>query len=286
MVRIVTDSSADLPEAIANELNITVVKSRILFGREVYLDGIDISTNEFYNKVRSHRYFPQTTPGSPLVVYQRIKHIEEMGEDILMITLPESLSKWQDTAKITLSNITKVDTHIYDSTGVSMYQGLLTIQAARLAREGYLLNEIISKLDEINDRTIAYAIIGNLDFLIRGGRLPVAKGAIGNLLGKTPILEVTNSELKPVESPRGIDKGINIVIDKLRNRFTKEEPIIAGIMHSENPVKATEMANLVLENFNVQHLYHSKFGPTIGANVGPGSVGVSFSPLLPELIET
>lgn len=285
IVRIVTDSSSDIPKQVSEELNITVVESRILFGSELYIDGVNLTSREFYDKLRNHKYFPQTTPGSPYDVYLRLKPIEDMGEDILFITLPESLSKWQDTARIALSNIDKVDHVIYDSTGTSQYQGLLVIQAARLARLGYSLQEIVSRIDEINDRTIAYAVVNNLDYLVRGGRLPMAKGALGNLLGKTPILEVNNSKLEAIESPAGLDRAIKIMLHLLTQQFPPDEPVLVAVMHSENTLKATEVSNSLLEKFNVNTLYHSKFGPTIGANVGPGSIGIAFSPLLPELIQ-
>ncbi|MCE7733643.1 MAG: DegV family protein [Candidatus Heimdallarchaeota archaeon] len=284
IVRVVTDSSSDLPKLVAEELNITIFESRILFGRELYIDGVNLTSRDFYEKLRTHKYFPQTTPGSPYDVYRRLRPIEEMGEDILFITLPEVLSKWQETARIALSNIDKVDYRIYDSTGTSQYQGLITIQAARLARLGYSLDEIVSKIDEIKGRTVAYAVVNNLDYLVRGGRLPRAKGALGNLLGKTPILEVNNSKLEAIDSPSGLDNAIKVILHLLAQQFPPDEPILAAVMHSENTLKATETSNSILESFNVSELYHSKFGPTIGANVGPGSIGVAFSPLLPELI--
>jgi DegV family protein with EDD domain len=285
IVRIVTDSSCDLPAAVAEEYNITVVASRILFGREVYRDGIDLPTREFYDKLQHHKFFPQTTPGSPHDVYLQLKPIEDMGEDIFFITLPEVLSKWQESARIACSNIDRVNYKIYDSTGTSLYLGLMAIQAARLARLGYSLEEIVSRMDEIKDRTIAYAIVSNLDYLVRGGRLPIAKGKLGNLLGKTPILEVNNSKLEAIDSPTGLDNAIKNVLVLLSQRFPPDEPILAAVMHSENTLKATQTSNSILEIFNVEQLYHSKFGPTIGANVGPGSIGVAFSPLLPELIQ-
>ncbi|MHA2248724.1 MAG: DegV family protein [Candidatus Kariarchaeaceae archaeon] len=285
MVKIITDSASDIPQRLAETLDVTVIPARILFGREKYDDGVDLDKSEFYEKLKLHRYHPLTTQASPLAFYREIQRIEKMGEDILIITLPLAVSKFRESAEIAAKNISSVNYHIYDSTGVSMYQGLIVIQAARLARLGYSLKGIIDKLDAITPRTITYAVAATFDYLIRGGRVPLTKGKIGSLLGITPLLEVNDSKIEAIETPKGLEKGIEVMIELLKQRYNNEEPLIGSVMHVMNPTGASALANELIKNFNLVDMIHTKIGPTIGAHVGPGAIGLAISPAIPELVE-
>ncbi|MHA2172612.1 MAG: DegV family protein, partial [Candidatus Kariarchaeaceae archaeon] len=179
-----------------------------------------------------------------------------------------------------------VSCRVHDSTGISMYQGLVVIQAARLAQMGYSLNEILNKINLITPRTITYAVAATFDYLIRGGRVPVTKGKLGSLLGITPLLEINDSKTEAIGTPKGLDQGINMVMGLLKGRYTSEEPLFCSVMHTMNPSGAATLANELLDSFNIIDLIHAKIGPTIGAHIGPGAIGVAISPAIPELIDT
>ncbi len=289
MVKIITDSASDIPHNIAFNLDISVVPARILFGREVYLDGVDLQTNDFYNKLKTHRYHPLTTQASPLAFYRVIKKIEQSEEDILIITLPLSVSKFRESAEIAVKFTSSVNYHIFDSTGISMYQGLVVIQAARLAKMGYSLNAIIDKLNQITPNTILFAVAETFDYLIRGGRVPLSKGKLGSILGITPLLEVNDSKTEAVDTPKGLKKGIEMIIDRFKihyQHFDQDQPFICSVMHSMNPSYAANLNNEILNNFNIIDLIPAKIGPTIGAHVGPGAIGAAMSPAIPELVQS
>lgn len=279
MVRIVTDSSSDIPRYLAEELNITVLPARILFGRHAYLDGIEMPVNEFYRRLQTTKYHPVTTPTSPADIHSLLKDIEEMGEDILIITLPESLSKFQESIRIAVRDITRVKTQILDSTGTSMYQGLLVIQAAKLARLGLGIDQITEEVQLLAGGTILYAIVNNLTYLVRGGRIGVATQKIGSLLKINPILEVNDGEVESSDRARGMIKGIQRTVHLLDQQYNKTTELICSVIHSEAPILAAHLTQLVKDKFTVTEFIPTKIGPTIGANVGPYAVGVALSPV-------
>jgi DegV family protein with EDD domain len=290
MVKIITDSAADIPHRIAEALDLTIVPARILFGREVYVDGVDLGGGRIIKKLQVtkdlDRFHPLTTQASPVAFFREMRRIEEMGEDILVITLPLSVSKFRESAEIAAKNISGVTCRVHDSTGISMYQGLVVIQAARLAQMGYSINDILNKINLITPRTITYAVAATFDYLIRGGRVPMTKGKLGSLLGITPLLEINDSKIESIGTPKGLDQGIDMVMELLKVRFTSEEPLFCSVMHTMNPSGAAKLANELLDSFNIIDLIHAKIGPTIGAHIGPGAIGTAISPAIPELIDT
>lgn len=283
MVNIVTDSSSDIPPSLADDLGITVIPANILFGRKKYVDGQDISAREFYEKLKEEYFHPITSPASPFTFYQAFQEISANDEDILVITLPESLSGFQVSARMAAEHMSNVEIHIYNSGGVSGYQGILTIQAAKLANIGYSADEIMTKLDNLKPKTNFFAVVPTFDSLIRGGRVPVAKGKMGALLGVFPLLTVKDEALISYATPKGFDQGFDIILHELKATYSRDELLICVILDAFNHMEAYKLKMMVEETFNVVEFIHSKVGATIGANAGEGAVAIALTSVLPEL---
>lgn len=285
MVQIVTDSSSDIPSYLLSELGIRVVPAHILFGRKKFRDYYEMSSGQFFRMLdrsqpEAERYHPLTTQASPLEFYREFRAIELMGEDILCITLPRNLSALIESAELAAPFIEKVKVTIVDSRGVSGAQGLLVIQAARMARTGWGVNEIVKQLNFIQPKTRLYAVAETLDYLVRGNRVSVARGTLGNLLRINPILEGYDGEVESAAQARGMDAAYDTIIELLTNEYAKEEPIIAMTLNAVNSAGASILAERIRSEFNIQEMIVSKIGPTIGANIGPGAAGVAFSPAI------
>ncbi len=283
-VQIVTDSSGDLSPILAADLGITIVPANILFGREKYRDGVDINPRQFYDKLGAEYFQPMTTPASPLQFYKVFREIEDRGDDILMITLPVSLSGFQVSAKMAAAHIEKVNIEIYSSGGISGYQSIQCIQAAELAKMGYSIDEIVYRLTDLKKYIKFYALVPSFNQLIRSGRIPGLQGKVGGILGIYPLLTVENEELVTVGKPKGFKPGFEIILNELKNNFTRDEPLIAIMLDGYNPTWASRLGKILTENFNIIDLKTGKVGPTIGANAGAGTVGVAISPVIKDLI--
>ncbi|MCY3413792.1 MAG: DegV family protein [Candidatus Heimdallarchaeota archaeon] len=277
-VHIVTDSSADLSSNALYDLNVSVIPANIIFGRRKYRDGLDITPKEFYEKLAGDYFQPVTTPASPLEFYKAFAEQEEQGNDILVITLPDSLSGFQESARIAAKYVNKVDIHILNSGGLSGHQGLLVVLAARLAKQGYSLAELVARISEVKQRTHFYALVPKFDQLIRSGRVPAPKGMLGKIIGFTPLLTMEDEVLKTLDTPRGFEKGYKRILDELKTKYQAEEPVICVVLDGLNPSAASRVEELIRENFNVSELLYAKVGATIGANAGSGTVGLAIAP--------
>lgn len=284
MVRIVTDSSCDMSPALAAELNVEILPANILFGRVKYSDGVNITPREFYDKLATEYFHPVTTPASPLQFYRVFREIEDMGEDILMIALPEKLSGFQVSARLAASHITKVKVHILNSGGISGFQSILIIQAVKLVERGFTLEEIVQRLEELKKSVKFFALVPSFDQLIRSGRVPSVKGRVGGLLGVFPLLTMEDDMLETVATPRGFNTGFEFILNDLLVAFSKEEPLICIILDGFNPTWASQLEKLVLNEFNIKEIIYAKVGPTIGANSGPGTVGIAIAPIVRDLL--
>ncbi|MDH5401103.1 MAG: DegV family protein [Candidatus Heimdallarchaeota archaeon] len=283
MVRIVTDSASDIPNIIANQLNITVVPAHILFGRTKFLDGVTLTTPEFYDKLTSSSLHPLTTQASPYEFFEVFKEIEETGEDILVITLPRKVSVFIEAAELASKHIKKVKIKVISSTGVSGYQGVLVIQAARLANMGYDLDYIASRIKENSETTNLYSVANVFDYLVRGGRVSVTRGRLGGLLGINPVLKMVDEAVENVGKPKGIEEAIDFIINSMKRDYSKEEPLMAIVLHALNPSAMVNLSEKLIKNFNMVELLHGSIGPTIGANIGPGAFGIGVSSIPHEL---
>ncbi|MHA2501314.1 MAG: DegV family protein [Candidatus Kariarchaeaceae archaeon] len=280
MVKIVTDSASDIPERLTKDLEITFVPARILFGRKAYRDKIDLDQIEFYSKLQTSRYHPTTTQASPLDFYKAFREIEKSGQDILCITLPRSLSALIVSAEIAAKYIKDVNIQVISSGGVSAFQGVQVIQAAQMAKLGYGSEEIISKLEEVRSNTRLYAVASTLDYLKRGGRITTARYRLGTLTRTLPILTVKDEEVLSDDKQLlgNMDKALDKVVASLKEDFNPDTPLFGILLHSQNLTGASILSQKLLTGFKFANLITSPIGATIGANIGPGALGVAVAP--------
>jgi DegV family protein with EDD domain len=284
MVRIVTDSSSDLPYNVVSDLNIKVIPAKINFGRKRFTDGVDMSGLDFYERLSTEYFHPITSPASPLDFYRVFQELERENEDIIIITLPEYLSGFQVSARLASKYVKKVSVDIIDSGGVSMFQGLLVYQAAKLAKMGFSAGEIIPRINNLIKRTVMMAYVPTFQYLERGGRVDVATAKLGGLVGITPVLSFKFGNPQESFKPKGFAAARDIILIELNKIFTPDQPLVISVLHAQNPTQAGEIENLVKAAFNVVETVDAVIGPTIGANIGSGGMGVAISPILDELL--
>lgn len=279
-IRIVTDSTADIPISVREALNIEVVPLKIHFGDETFLDAVTIQSNEFYQKLTHTQVLPTTSQPSPLDFVELYKQLlKEEDTEIISIHLSSALSGTYQSASLAKSlagqerKITLVD-----SRSASYGLGMLVVAAAEAAKEGKSAEEIIKLIGQLRDSAKIYFIVDTLEYLYRGGRIGKASALIGSLLNIKPILTIDDSgEVAPVDKVRGQKRAMRRIVELLQQDFAGS-PIEVMAAHSNSLAAAEELCELVKESFTVKSLSFTNLGPVIGTHVGPGTVAVIANP--------
>jgi DegV family protein with EDD domain len=270
-VRVVTDSTSDLPREVASELDITVVPALVHFGDTVYRDGLELATDDFYYKLEAGPILPKTSPPSPGTFEEVYKHLARDADGIISVLVASKLSGTIEAAKIAAGDA-GCPVAIVDSQSASMACGLLAIIAAKAAREGASLVEIEELVNDAVPRTVTYGLFDTLEFLVKGGRIGRAEGLVGALLKIKPILAIRNGEVVPVARVRTRPKAIDRLCDLVREGGT---PVELSVMDSTSPADADALVVMLSPVFPVERVYRAKIGPVMGTYVGPRALGVA-----------
>lgn len=270
-VRIVTDSTSDLPSRIAEEFGITVVPASVQFGDRIYKDGIDLSTDDFYCKLQADSVLPKTSPASPGTFREVYHALAKESDAIVSIHIASKLSATLESARLGCSDL-KLPVSLIDSQVASMACGLLAIVAARAARDGASLAEIEALLHDTIPRTITYGIFGTLEYLYKGGRIGRAQAFLGSVLKLNPILSISHGEIVPVARVRTRQKAMERLFEIIRSTGVPEE---MAVMRTTEPEEADQLVRRLSSLFPAERIYRAGLGPAMGTYVGPKAVGVS-----------
>lgn len=270
-VHVVTDSTSDLPPDVATELGITVVPAQIQFGDQVFQDGVDLTSDEFYRRLQSSPTLPKTSPASISTFNSTYRRIAEQADSIISIHVAARLSVTCDIARQASADL-KCPITIVDSQTASMACGLLAVVAAKAARAGESLKSIESLVHQAIPNTVTFGVFGTLEYLAKGGRIGRGQAFLGTLLKINPILAIKTSEVVPVERirtrARAIERLCGIVggLGRLRE---------LSVMRTTNPVEAEDLVQRLSSIFPPERVYRASIGPSMGTQVGPNAVGVA-----------
>ncbi|WP_438446765.1 DegV family protein [Gorillibacterium sp. sgz5001074] len=278
-IRIVTDSTSDIPHGLRQELGIEMVPLKVHFGDETYLDSITIDSDTFYRKLSEAPALPTTSQPSPmdfLEVYRRLA--AEPGTQIISIHLSSTFSGTYQSANLAKSMMEEEgDITLVDSLSATYGIGLLVVAAARAAREGQSKEEILSMIERLRSETSLYFLVDTLEYLHKGGRIGKASAVFGALLNIKPILSIdSEGEVASVDKVRGSKRAVARIIELLKERHSG--PVRVTIAHAACLQQAEELGAMLGEHFDVTEHLITTIGPVIGAHVGNGTLGVFMVP--------
>ncbi|WP_100404518.1 DegV family protein [Bacillus solitudinis] len=276
-VKIVTDSTADIPKALAEQLNIKVVPLKVIFSEaETYEDGVDLSASEFYKKLSASETIPTTSQPTPFQFEETYRNLMEQGDtEIISIHLSSQLSGTYQAATIAKQSLEgEVKIHVVDSKRASYGIGLIVIELARMAEQGKSMEECLARLDDLLVNTKIYFMVDTLEYLQKNGRIGRASALLGSLLKIKPILSLNEEGVVfPFEKVRGQKKALNRIIEILKEDFG-DEPIHIGSSHAINEALSNELLVRMKNEFNVKSEVLTEIGSVIGAHVGPGAIAL------------
>ena len=269
-VRIVTDSTCDLPAEIISKYGIRVVPLYINVGAKGYLDGIEMSREEFYTRLPHFPVHPTTAVPSPEKFLQQYNELESEGaSEILSIHISQSLSGVENVAKVAALGTNSVHVTVLDSQQLSLGTGFLVETAAKLAQAGQSLSEILAVLDNQIKHTYVFAALDTLEFLKRSGRINGFMAKLGGMLQLKPLLSMY-SGFAGTERVRTRDGALRRLQELLQSVGKIEK---LAIVHTHAIERVQELKALAAEYVSIEQILVSDITPVIGAHIGPGAYG-------------
>lgn len=274
-VRIVTDSTADIPSEQASAAGITVVPLTVFFGDEAYLDGVELDNASFYRKLQASKVLPRTSQPSPAAFQQAfLRLIEEGADAILSVHLSAKLSgTYQSacTARDTLpDDVKKIPIDIVNSESISIGMSYAILLAAEEAKSGLAIREIKAHLLDVLSRSRVMAVLDTLEYVKRGGRIGGAKALLGNMLSVKPIISLRGGEVVPLEQPRTRSKAY-VRMAQLVGEMGKLEYVSIAQSTEETGEQLAE----ALKTTYAGPIARYKLGAVLGTHTGPGTAAVA-----------
>ncbi|HHY40943.1 MAG TPA: DegV family protein [Syntrophaceticus sp.] len=279
MIKIITDSAADLPAEIVEKYDITVVPLTVHIDGKEYADGVDISTEEFYEKMARAKELPKTSQPSVASFIKVFKELESKGE-LLCINLSSKLSGTYQAACLA-KKISGVNVAVFDSWAATLGQGLQVIKAALLAEKGMSRDHIIQTLTEYKKELTHYVLLDTLENVVKGGRLSKFQGSLAKLLNIKVLLTGVEGALVILDKIHGRKKALQRIMvratEKLRG--AKDIPTrLFSISHFNNRKDAEMLKSQFIKNFNIkdEQFIINEMGATIATYAGEGGMVISF----------
>ncbi len=270
-VRIVTDSTSDIPREIADELNITVIPLTIAFGEQSYRDGLDLSADDFYARLATTKDLPTTSQPPPALFQHAYEHLVTQG-DVVSVHLSQKFSGTVEAARNAARAVAPGRISVVDSGSVSMGLGLCVIAAARAARAGADRAACAAAAEAAATKLHVAVAFESLEYLRRGGRIGRAKAFLGGLLRLKPILTVKDGEVAPLTRARSRAKAIDELFSLA---ITIDNVAEAVVLHTTTPDDASALAERVRAQLPGVTVHLGRFGTALGVHGGPGMLGIA-----------
>jgi DegV family protein with EDD domain len=296
MVRVVTDSTSDLPAELARAHGIHIVPLLVIFGDRIFHDGIDLGPREFYERLETGSASPRTNP-PPRSDFLKLYRESAARQDLFSLHLSEKLSQTVVNARAVAVEARPAlaalrpaaagrpfAIEVADSGSISLGLGLQALFAARMAQRGLDLAEIRRRVEAMQGRMHVLFVVDTLEYLARGGRIGKARALVGKIFGVKPILGVAEGEVVAVDRVRGGRAAHPRLIELFAQRVDPRRPLVVAIGHSKAPIWADRLRALFEERFIAAELMVTEIGPVVGTHAGPGTVGAAvFQPTDEEL---
>lgn len=277
-IKIVTDSTCDLPGYLLKEYDITVMPLTVRLGGESYRDGVDITSEEFFERLCKSKDMPST---SQVSVGEFTKTFESLGGDkkpVLVLLLSARLSGTYQSAVIAKNVLGFDNIHIVDTKMATLAHGMVVFEAAKMAKEDRSLEEILKRVRYMADNTYSLIVLGTLTYLEKGGRINAGTAFVGNLLNIMPVVTFTGGEVVFLDKVRGRKKLLNWLVDYVEGLEVNLTDKMVGINYVGDGEIAEELKEAFKDRFNVKGFIEGTVGSVIGTYSGPDmGLGVYFT---------
>ncbi len=275
MVRIVTDSTSDLPKDIVEEYDIQVVPLTVNLGERNFRDYYDLSPNEFYEMLKHTDDFPTTSQPS---VDEFIKTYKKFGDsdDIISIHISLDMSKTAQSASVALQQLPNYKVEIIDSRNVCLGLGVIVLEAAKAAKDGADAKEVIDLVHRLMSEVKVYFSVETLEYLQKGGRIGKAQGFLGTMLKIKPLLAVTDGFVTPIERVRGSGKLINRMVELVKGDAVEGKKLKTSFVWGESDSQINQLISSLSSELEYDELFKSHVGTVITSHAGPTAFAIGY----------
>ena len=270
-VRVVTDSTSDLDAATAARLGITVVPLTVRFGEQSYLDGVTLTSEEFFARLVSSKELPKTSQPSPAQFVDAYRHLGVETDTIVSIHISSKLSGTLQSATIAAQEVRdRVRVELLDSETASLGLAPVVMAAAQVAQAGVSLAGVLEAARYAMTHTRVIVMVETLEYLQRGGRIGRARAFLGGLLNVKPLLQVADGEVSPLERVRSRQKALDRMVQIILETPDLKRVVIG---HAVTPTDARAMMERIRAARPDVEVDEAHLGPVIGVYTGPGAIG-------------
>jgi len=277
VIKIIVDSTCDLPDEFMAMYDIKSLPLKVLLNGKEYLDKVTIQVDEVYEAMRQG-IVPKTSLPNPLDIFTVFNDYCSKGYDFIYLAFSSLLSGTYQLASTIMDDLKikfpEIKMQIIDAKGGSTATGLIALQAARMSDAGKSFDTIVGQVFKLVDHVEHIFTITDLNWLIKGGRISRSAALIGNILNIKPILQVNNGLMEVIGKVRGRKNSLNTVVDILEERISDFPDQIIGISHADDLESAEELSHMIDSRLGTKCKIVNKIGSVLGSHLGIGGVGV------------
>ena len=276
MLKIVTDSTAYLPEAYAREHDIRVVPLYVHFGTEAFREGVDLSHDEFYARLKKAPELPTTSQPSAGEFHEVFEELAGEGHDIVTLPISSKLSGAWDSAMAAKQMLPQANIQVIDTLETAAALHLLVEAAVKAAAAGATLQEVTDLIEDLKKKVHFWFVVDTLEYLAKGGRIGNARAFMGTILKVKPILILQDGAIEPCEQVRSKAKAqarmVELLIEAMGSKGSDARIIVASALV---PDEVQSLSQLITQKLDCAEPLRSHIGPVIGTHVGPGTIGAA-----------
>ncbi|MFO7815326.1 MAG: DegV family protein [Halanaerobiales bacterium] len=287
-IGLVTDSTCDLNSKIISEYNITVIPLVVHFGTDKFIDGVEIDSTKFFEKIDQSSNIPKTSKPSKHTFLKEYKRMLKNHDKIISIHVSKGLSGTYESAKLAARELDEDKIEVVNSSSISLGLGLQVLLAARLIKNNYEFEEVLSRIERSKKKLSCIFTVEDLTYMKEGGRIGKAKAFLGTIFNINPIIEISpeTGKVNPLDKIRGNKNTLKKMSEKLHNKITGGKKAWIGIMHgdrkeiSESLLKMAQ--NQIPDSLELE-VFKERISPTLGCHVGPSVY--AFATLSGDILE-
>lgn len=276
-IRVVTDSTANLPADLVARKGIEIVPLQVLFGSESFADGIDLTNEQFYERLKQCRTLPTTSqpsPGQFAAAYRRL--LNDGASSIVSLHISRHLSGTYAAAVAGRELVPEAQITVIDTLSVTLGLGLLAVRAVDAVAEGQSHDDVVALIERLSPRTRVFFVVDTLEYLQKGGRIGAASAFLGSLLSLKPILAIREGVVQPVERVRTKSRALDHLVKIVAQEVPPGNALRAAVLHFRALADATNLAESLQKTYRCQDIFIGEVGPVIATHAGPGAVGVAY----------
>ncbi len=275
-VAVVTDSTASIPPDMVAQYPLRVVPLRVVWDGEIFLDGVDLTPEAFYQRLRTSKTLPTTSQPPAQDFVEVFQSLLDEGYDILTVVISSKMSGTLNSAEQAKAILGAENIAIVDSLSTAMETGFHALLAARAAAAGATLAECQAIAEQAREHSGLLLMVPTLEYLHRGGRIGGASRWFGTLLRIKPILEVRGGRVEPLEKVRTRRKVIQRIADITVERIGDRRPVRLSAIHTGATEEAQSLLEQLARRVEVEESFLSMVSPVVGTHVGPEGVGLVY----------